>query len=148
MSKKTDLISKYATKTEAEMLQEQDEIQSEYAIRCEELDQKIRDFSSQIDPLKVNGETLAEVRRPTRTQFAKMVPPELAKYRDHPEEIPIEVAAKYENDMYDLMAELIVNPKHDADWWKGNTGDDWMAAFQAHLMKLRENMDETIKSFL
>ena len=46
------------------------------------------------------------------------------------------------------MEELIVNPKHDVAWWKENTGDEFMAAFQAHVFNVRQKLQENIESFL
>lgn len=144
------LIKKYAVKSPSEMRKEQAELREEVALKSKELEQEIEDFSSKTDKL-INPETnrpMAVVKRPSKAQFEVFTPPQLLKYREHPEKIPPEVAIKYESGMYKLMEELIVAPKHTAKWWRENTGDDFMALFQAHLMKLRENMEKTIESFL
>jgi len=149
-----DLIKKYAGKSVKELEREQNELEEEVAFTSKELEQKIQDFSKKVDPLIVNGETLAYVRRPTAKQYERVIPPELAKFRRHPEKISFELARKYENDMYALMEELIVSPKqtdgkpHSAEWWKENTGDEFMAAFQAHIFNVRTKLQEDVQNFL
>jgi len=147
-TKEERLAKKYAQKTPEEMEKEQDELEMEYSVRCVEMDQKIQNFSSKTDPLMINGEKFAMVRRPTASQNRRIIPPELAKYRTNPEDIPYEVAMKYEDDVYKLMAELIIEPKHSAEWWRNNTGGEFMAAFQAHLAQVNQKLQETIDSFL
>jgi len=142
-----ELVEKYAGSPE-EMEREQDELETEVAIISKELEQKIRGFSKKTDTLTVDGEVLAYVQRPSASQFDRLFPQQLAKYRKKPEDIPFEVAKKYETDMYELMGELIVNPKHEVKWWKENTGDEFMAAFQAHVFNVRQKLQENIENFL
>lgn len=145
-----DLIKKFANKSEEEMIKEQDELEAEYIARSIELDQAISEFDVTIDELKdpKTGKTLAEVKRPTASQFRRVIPPELAKFRKNPEKIPYETAMKYEDDMYKLMEELIVRPKHTAKEWRESTGGRFMAFFQSHLVKLNEKVREDTESFL
>ena len=145
---KEDLVKKYAGESEEELAREQDELEEEVAFTSKELEQKIQSFSKKVDPLVINGETYAYVLRPTGEQYERIIPPELAKFRNNPEKITFELARKYENDMYALMEELIVSPKHDAKWWKKNTTDEFMAAFQAHIFIIREKLQEDIQNFL
>jgi len=142
-----ELVKKYAGKPE-ELEKEQDVLEQEVAVTSKELEQKISDFSRKVDPLIFNGETLAYVRRPTAKQYERIIPPELAKFRKHPEKISYEMEQKYVNGMYGLMEELIVNPKHIAEWWKENTGDEFMAAFQAHIFNVRTKLQKDIENFL
>ncbi len=144
-----ELVEKYATQTPEEMEQDQENLQSEVALQSRALDQNISSFSSKTDEMKdTDGTLLAIVRRPTASQFKRFVPPDLAKYKDKPEKIPTDVALAYEQDIYKLMEELIVQPKHTAQEWQDRVGDDFVAAFQAHLFKVREQMSENVKRFL
>lgn len=143
-----ELVKKYAGKSVEELEREQDELEEEVAFTSKELEQKIQNFSKKVDPLIVNGETLAYVQRPTAKQYERIIPSDLAKFRKHPEKISFELARKYENDMYALMEELIVSPKHNAEWWKENTTDEFMAAFQAHVFNVRTRLQEDIQNFL
>jgi len=143
-----DLIKKYAGKSVGELEREQDALEEEVTFTSKELEQKIQDFNKKVDPLIVNGETLAYVRRPTAKQYERIIPSDIAKFRKHPENISFELARKYEDDMYALMEELIVSPKHTGEWWKENTGDEFMAAFQAHVFNVRTKLQEDLKDFL
>jgi len=143
-----NLIEKYASETPKEMEQEQEDLETEVAFTSKDLDQKIRSFNMKVDPLMINGEIHSYVKRPTAAQYNRIIPPELAKFRKTPEKISWDMAKRYENDMYALMAELIVNPKHPTDWWKENTGDEFMAAFQAHIFNIRQKLQEDIDGFL
>lgn len=143
-----ELIEKYGGQSVEELEREQDELEEEVAFTSKELEQKIRNFNNKVDQLKIHGETFAYVRRPTAKQYERIIPPELTKFRKNPEKIPFETARKYENDMYALMEELIASPKRDAEWWKENTGDEFMAAFQAHVFNVRTKLQEDLKDFL
>lgn len=145
------IIEKYAkNKTPEEMEKEQDELEKEYHTQSKALEQNILKFSSKTDKLEdpETGETLAEVKRPTSSQYQRTIPPELAKYKDKPEEIPYELAQKYQDDLYKLMEEMIVKPKHSAEWWKEHTGGRFMALFQAHIVNIYNTLQEDINSFL
>lgn len=138
-------------KTEEEMAKEQESLEEEVAVNALSIEQELMAFSEQTDEL-VNPETntpICKVKRPSSEQFRRFTPPELIKYRKDPESIPYDVAEEYEKDMYNLMAELIVEPKHDAEWWKKlPNADEFMALFQAHMFKVRKQMQEKAKSFL
>lgn len=142
------LIEKYATQTPEEMEKIQDELEQEYAAQCVEMDQNIRKFSSKTDPLIVDGKTLAVIKRPSASQYRRIIPPELAKFRKNPQDIPYELAMKYQDDIYRLMEEMIIKPKHDAKWWENNTGPEFMGAFQAHVVNIGIKLQESIDGFL
>lgn len=146
---KEKLIKKYATKSVEQMVKEQDELQEDVATEAMELDSKLRNFSSQIDPIKSDtGEILAYAKRPSAAQYERLIPPKFLKYRDNPNELPIEEAMAYSEDMYNLMEELIVRPFHNAKEWKEMIGDDFLAAFQAHFVRVREEASKTVARFL
>jgi len=148
MPSEEELIKKYATKTPEEMELEQDKIEQDYAVQSKALEQKILEASSKIDEMKMGEVVVARVKRPTKGQMNRILPPELAKYRSKPEKVPYEVAKKYEVEMYKLMEELIVMPKHDAEWFINNTGDDFMAAFQAHIANIQSQIQKDTERFL
>ena len=142
-------LIKYADKSPDEMAKEQDKLEQEVSVASQALDQQIQKFSSKTDEMKApDGAVLAIVKRPTSAQFKRFTPPELAKFKDKPENITIELAEKYEKDIYKLMEELIVTPKHTAEEWPELVGDDFIAVFQAHLFNVRKKMAETVQSFL
>lgn len=146
---KEDLVKKYASKTVDQMAKEQEDLKDDVAVEAMELDSRLRNFSSQIDPVKSDtGEVLAYAKRPSAVQFERLIPPKFLKYKDNPESISIEEAMEYSEDIYRLMEELITMPKHTAREWKEIVGDDFLAAFQAHFIKVREEASKTIARFL
>ena len=143
-----DLIEKYGKQTPEEMEKEQGTLETEHVEKCKEMEENISAFSSKTDELVINDKVLAIVKRPTNAQFKRFTPAEMIKYSGHPDEIPPELAMKYEADMYVLMAELIVSPKHTAKEWQETTGDNFMAAFQAHLFSTRQKLAKETAAFL
>ena len=146
-----ELAEKYSKgKTEEQMIAEQDALEEEYATISSELEQALEDFSKQTDKLidPKTKKALAVVRRPTSEQFRRVVPPEIARYRKHPEKIPYELALKYEDNMYKLMEELIEVPRRSAKEWRKTTGAKFMALFQSHLVNLNEKVREESENFL
>lgn len=143
-----ELIGKFANRTPEEMEKEQKALEEEHVEQCRQMEQNISAFSSKTDKLTVNDKVLAIVKRPTNAQFKRFTPMEMVKYSGRPEEIPTEVSLAYEADMYKLMEELIASPKHTAEEWRGLTGDDFMAAFQAHLFGTRQKLAKETAAFL
>lgn len=149
VSDNKELIRKYATKSVEEMTKEQDKMQEDLSSESLELDSKIRNFSTHIDPIMSDtNEVLAQAKRPSSAQFERLLPLKFLKYRDNPEGIPEEEAIAYTEDIYKLMEELIVCPRHTAKEWKNLIGDEFVAAFQAHFVKVREEGSKTVTRFL
>jgi len=69
-----------------------------------------------------NGKTIALMRYPSYTELIDMIPAELRKYRANPKAMPLELMAKkeekYADVQFNIIADMIVDPKHPADWWK------------------------------
>ena len=148
-SNNKELIKKYATKSVEEMTKEQDDMQEDLSSESLELDSRIRNFSTHIDPIMSDtDEVLAQAKRPSSAQFERLIPLKFLKYRNKPEGIPENEAIIYSEDIYRLMEELIVCPRHKAEEWKNLVGDDFVAAFQAHFIKIREEGSKTVTRFL
>ena len=143
------LAEKYADQTPEEMEKEQDSLEKEVVFASKAMEQEISSFSIKVDELinPVTKKLMCKVKRPTATQWKQLVPPELAKYKKDPKSIPFEVAEKYETLVYDIMAELIVQPKHTAQWWRDNTTYDFVALFQTHMMETFDKMSKSLENF-
>ena len=147
---KKDLLKKYATKSEEEMVKEQEDLEKEYKLASVQMETEIANFSTVIDELK-NPNTekvMCKVRRPMTEEWRKLIPEDVLKYQGKESEIPIEKAQEYEDLVYTMMAELIVQPKHDMEWWKANTSHEFVYLFQEHLMKVFEKMEKSVNNFL
>lgn len=144
------LVKKYANKTPEEMVKEQEDLEEEVAIRSTSMEQAIHKYSSKTDEMKNpdTQEIMAVVKRPTAEQYRRTIPPQLAKFKDNPEDIPYELGVEYEDDLYELMSEMIVQPQHDAGWWRKNTGPEFMMIFQAHIVKVYWKLQEQANAFL
>jgi len=149
ISKEKELAKKYTNQTPEEMEKEQESLEQEVVIASKAMEQEISSFSIKIDELvnPVTNKLMCKVQRPTATQWKQLVPPELIKYKEDPKSIPLEVAEKYEALVYDIMAKLIVQPKHTAKWWKDNTTYDFVALFQSHLMETFDKMSKNLENF-
>jgi len=149
-SKERELADKYGKdQTVEEMAKEQDSLEQEVIVASKAMDQEISEFSVKIDDMisPTTDKLMCKVRRPTATQWKQLVPPELAKYKKNPKEIPHKLAEKYEELVYEMMALLIVQPKHDVKWWKDNTTYDFVVLFQTHVMKVFDKMTEELENF-
>jgi len=148
-STEKELAEKYANQTPEEMEKEQESLEREVAVASRAMEQEISSFSIKIDELisPVTNKLMCKVQRPTTSQWKQLVPPELAKYKKDPKSIPLKVAEKYETLVYDIMAELIVQPKHTAKWWKDNTTYDFVVLFQDHMIKTFDKMSENLGNF-
>lgn len=142
------LAEKYGDKTTEQMIKDQEDLETQVTMDAVALEQNISTFSKKVDPMTVDGKTLAYIQRPNKSQYERFVPQDLSKYKDKPEEVPEGVARKYEEDIYRLMEELIVSPKHTAQEWKERVGDDFVAAFQAHMFGVRKRATEEASAFL
>jgi len=102
------------------------------------LEKNLKEFGEVTDPLKdpATDKVLCWIRRPTQKEWEEMIPEEIYAYRGKEDEIPLELAKKGEEFTFKLMAELISEPKHDADWWKTNAPLPLIRLFQMHLSSI------------
>jgi hypothetical protein len=142
------LADKYGTKSPEQMVEDQANLEAQVNMDAVALEQNISTFSKKVDPMTIDGKILAYIQRPNKSQYERFVPQGLSKYKDKPEEVPENVARNYEEDIYKLMEELIVRPKHTAQEWKERVGDDFVAAFQAHMFEVRKRATEEASAFL
>jgi len=126
-----------------------EEAKKKYTQDVSALEQNLKDFNAIEDPLvdPATDKPLCWVKRPTRAEFEKLVPPELMKYKNSIESVPKDIADKYEGQVYTMMAELIAKPKHDANWWKDNSNLVFLTLFQNHLLKIYEDLGIAIENF-
>ena len=113
------------------------------------LEQNLLEFNRITDPL-IDPETekvLCWIRRPTMEELEKFIPAELLEYRNTPEEIPKSTMEKYKDFQFEMMANLIENPKKSADWWKKNSNLVFQQLFQLHLRSVMEDLGITAENF-
>jgi hypothetical protein len=150
MSEKQSFMNKHkplSTKEIDKKFSDNEAAKSTYTHDMATLEENLRNFNEKTDPIVLNGKPLCWVKRPTKDQFERLIPPELMKYKNSLETVPKEISDKYEDQIYDLMAELIVEPKHDKSWWKVNSPLVFIPLFQAHMNEVYELVGINIENF-
>lgn len=119
----------------AEEIVKMEEAKSKLSTSAADLEANLKHFHDILDPIcdPINGNTLCWMRRPSQTEWEKMVPTELLRYKSD-EEVPFEIMEKYKDNSFNMMEKLIANPQHDAQWWKDNTDIVFQSLFSAHLL--------------
>ena len=111
------------------------------------LEQNLAKFNEISDPLlDPTGKPLCWVRRPTQAEWENLVPDELLQY-DNLEDIPVEVAKKYKNHQFEMMAKLISKPEHTAEWWKEHATLAFQELFQMHLIEVYRKLGVMVGNF-
>src|SRR3990170_4498145 len=144
-----ELITKHKPLTKKEVVQtfrDQAEMKSKMTTNAAELEANLVNFNKIVDPLvnpvepDPNKAVLCWIRRPTASEFDKMIPIELLEYKNKPDEVPDEIMKKYQDFQFDMMANLIENPKHEAQWWKEHANLVFQSLFQKHLTGILEDL--------
>ena len=133
-----NLIKKHKPLTPDEIkatMKAHEDAKKQYSEDASTLEAELEAFNQLKDPVvnPITGRAMFWVRRPTQAEWEGMVPKELAIYSKNPDDIPEDLAQKYNNMTFELMASVIVNPVHDAQWWKEHANLVTIKVFQAHL---------------
>jgi len=148
-----ELITKHKPMTNQDVInnfQEQKKIRQSFTTNAVELEKNLMDFNRILDPLINPDEpekALCWIRRPTSSELEKMLPTELLAYKNNPDSTPIDIMQKYENFQFEMMANLIENPKHDDKWWKEHSNLVFQSLFQKHLSGILENLGVAAENF-
>ena len=149
---KDEFIRKHKPLTKKEVVEkfhEMRKVKKEMTTDAAILEQNLLEFNRITDPL-IDPETekvLCWIRRPTMEELEKFIPAELLEYRNTPEEIPKSTMEKYKDFQFEMMANLIENPKKSADWWKKNSNLVFQQLFQLHLQGVMEDLGITAENF-
>ena len=149
---KDEFIRKHKPLTKKEVVEkfhEMRKVKKEMTTDAAILEQNLLEFNRITDPL-IDPETekvLCWIRRPTMEELEKFIPAELLEYRNTPEEIPKSTMEKYKDFQFEMMANLIENPKKSADWWKKNSNLIFQQLFQLHLRSVMEDLGITAENF-
>lgn len=132
----------------AKQLRKMEEAKQNYETDATSLEENIKNFNLQTDPLvdPVSGKALCWVRRPTQAELERLVPSELTKY-ENLEDVPEEIQEKYANVQFKMMAQLIEKPKKGATWWKEHANLIFQELFQLHLVDIYKKLGLLIENF-
>lgn len=132
-------------------LEQYEQAKIQHTTNMVEIEQNLREFENISDPLVYNGKVLCYVKRCNREEYESFTPPEMRKYANSGEKVPKEVLDKYEGNIYNMMAKLIVDPNtnqpiHDASFWKKKPVI-FTVLFQNHLFEIYELMGIEVENF-
>lgn len=147
-----ELIEKHKPMTKKDItdtFKQQAQIKAKMSTDATVLEQNLIKFNKIRDPLvdPESGDPLCWIRRPTSAELESMIPTELMEYRNTPNDVPPEVMKKYQDFQFEMMADLIENPKHDAKWWKENSNMVFQSLFQKHLTGVLEDLGISAENF-
>lgn len=83
----------------------------------------------------------------TFNELKQMIPPEMAEYVNKPEMIDKEKAEEYDRKFYEIIADLIVKPKHDAEWWRLHMTTKLMRIIQEEIVRMLEDIGVEMENF-
>jgi len=152
MSEK-NLLKKYKSLTPEELakqMKEKEEAKQKLVQDAVDLEFELENFNRIQDPIvnPLTGKVMCWVKRPTQADMESMFPEEFLPYSTKKlEDIPPEISRKMNNALFDIMARLIVNPKHDALWWKEHATFDFIKLFQTHIQKVFEELGVAATNF-
>jgi hypothetical protein len=137
-SKNAELVKKFKPLNSEELkvqIQVQEEAKKQYSLDTMELEKELEEFNSVSDPMinPITGKAMCWIRRPSQAEWEAMVPADVAPYADHPESMPPEVVKKNNDMLFEMMANIITKPKHDAAYWKSHANLQFIQLFNAHL---------------
>jgi len=149
---KQDFIRKHQPLTPDKLKEEykkKEEAKRQYTTNAVELEKELEAFNKITEPLvnPVTGRAICWVRRPTQSEWEGMLSPELMQYREHPEDMPVELQQKYGDMTFELMAIVIENPKHDSKWWKEHATIEFIQLFNSHLSNIFAQLNKDTANF-
>jgi len=151
-NRKRSFLEKHTPKTPEEIeerMKESAQVRQKHSGDMQNIGDNLMNYFKLLDPL-VDPETenvIAMIRRPSYNELQSLVPGELRQYSENPRDIPPDIAQKYENSQFKLMATLIGKPKESAEWWKDNATQQFIILFQNHLVKMFRDMGVDIENF-
>lgn len=144
--KNSDFIHKHKPLTKKEVeerIKQKAKMKKEMTTDAAVLEQNLAKFNKIVDPLMdpETGTVLCWIRRPTQSEWEEIVPTELLEYRgDELEDIPQKVLKKFTDQQFKMMESLIVNPEHNAKWWKSHANLVFQRLFSLHLSGILEEL--------
>jgi hypothetical protein len=146
------LIEKHKPMTKRDVIEnikQHAEIKKNITTNAAELEANLKKFNEITDPLidPETGNALCWIRRPTTLELENMIPLQLMEYKNSPETIPKDIMKKYGDFQFEMMANLITNPKKDMEFWKTNTNLVFQSLFQKHLSGVLEDLGISAENF-
>jgi chromosome segregation ATPase len=126
-----------------------EEAKKQYTQDVTKLEANLKKFNETLDPLidPATNEPLCWVRRPSQEEWEAMIPAELFEY-ENIEDVPKDTVNKIKDRQFEMMATLIMIPKHDAEWWKKNSSNlVFQELFQMHIVEVYRKLGVLVGNF-
>ena len=126
-----------------------EERKAKYSMEMETVEANLLEFLKRPRPV-LDPETkvpILWIRDVTFNELKQMIPPEMAKYVDNPEAIDPKKLEEYDNRFYKIISDLIVIPKHNAEWWKKHMNSKLARLIQDEIAKMLEDMGVEMENF-
>lgn len=137
----------------AKAFAEVDKAKAKYSMDTTETLSALTEYLGVTDPIlwtnPRTGKTkaIAWVCRPTMKELKALIPPQLRKYANKPQDLPEELGKQYEKFFYEKMAETIAIPKWTAEEWE-EKGNPWIVRlFWNHIAGIARLMEGNIEGF-
>lgn len=152
MTENKDLIRKFKPLTPEEVrakIKEKEEVKKQYSSDSATLEAELESFNDIIDPLinPVSGKAMCWIRRPTQAEWESLVPTDVSVYKREGEEVDPQEAKKANDALFELMANIIANPKHDAKWWREHATLSFIELFNLHLTGIFKELGAMTTNF-
>ena len=140
-------LVKTIPRTEEEVLKEIEDVKAKYNRDASQVEAALTEFLEQLDPIVWNGKAIAWCRRPSMKEIKELVPSELMKYEDNPQDAPQELQDKYDKFIYQKMSEIIATPKYTAEQWIEKANPHLLRLFWEHIGKIAKEVQVQVEGF-
>jgi len=117
----------------------------EYSKEMSEVEKNLTEYFTKIDPvIDPDGKCIAWSKRPTLKQLELMSPPDVDESL-----LALEKNKQYmewNKKQFEILAELIEIPKHNADWWMEHAGVEFLGLYQRHIAELMRKLATNIEN--
>lgn len=133
-------------------IQEREEAKSKYTRDIATVEQNLMSFLNRESPILVDGVVVAWVKEIPYFRLLDMIPESVLADMESDEEISFVEATKrikegHANFQFQLYEELVTIPSKSAEWWKENVTQAFMDAFDKHIEKTMQGVQDSISFF-
>jgi len=153
--KQKQFLEKHGGKTEEEVRKEiadKEKAKEKYTADMGIVEANLLGYLERPEPVKDpdNPEkTILVMRRPYFEELKKLLPPELADAMQNPDapKITKEKLEEYDNQFFGIIADLVVVPEHDSEWWKVHFNGKLAKIIQKEFAQMLQDMGIEMENF-
>lgn len=125
----------------------QEKARQKYSTDAAEVEEALTNYLKITDPIVHNGKAIAWVRRPSMKELKALIPKEMYKYMDNPQDAPEATVKKYKNFFYEKMADLITVPNYTVAQWEEKANPWLVRKFWEHIGEIVKLMQGHVEGF-